>query len=341
MGAFVSASSRVFVNPFVPRPNDTADKSAEFGYGAFFERRGDADSVPYFEPPLAEYHSTRFDLRDQWGTSYPPIQTQGKIGACTAFAVCGAMECVSRLRQLMPLWSLSAFSLYAETLRASHSNGASGASGPGRAVRFRIQPAWQQTHDSNQGFARVPFRFPDRTPVFKDSEAIPITDTGSTTNEALRAATTRGVPAAALVSPELPWNTAETPEMRQSAQEHRVRLYARVHQDIASIRGALLNGLPVLITIGITARANEWMHSAALQRPTYILPTPWGPQDIGDISGAHAVLLVGYDDVARVFTVRNSWGPAWGADGHFFLTYETVLTPLWCRDFYVVQDLVA
>ncbi len=42
----------------------------------------------------------------------------------------------------------------------------------------------------------------------------------------------------------------------------------------------------------------------------------------------HAVLAVGHGAVAgeRVFLIRNSWGPAWGAAGHGWLT-ESFLTP--------------
>jgi C1A family cysteine protease len=32
----------------------------------------------------------------------------------------------------------------------------------------------------------------------------------------------------------------------------------------------------------------------------------------GNLAGAHAVLLVGYDDAGQYFTVKNSWGTGWG-----------------------------
>ena len=39
------------------------------------------------------------------------------------------------------------------------------------------------------------------------------------------------------------------------------------------------------------------------------------------VVGGHAVLAVGYDDVAQRFIVRNSWGTSWGLDGYFTMPY--------------------
>jgi C1A family cysteine protease len=38
--------------------------------------------------------------------------------------------------------------------------------------------------------------------------------------------------------------------------------------------------------------------------------------------GGHAVLAVGYDDAAKRFTVRNSWGTTWGMKGYFTMPYN-------------------
>lgn len=39
---------------------------------------------------------------------------------------------------------------------------------------------------------------------------------------------------------------------------------------------------------------------------------------------AHAVLLVGYDDVTQSFKVKNSWGADWGEAGYFRIAYDDV-----------------
>lgn len=38
--------------------------------------------------------------------------------------------------------------------------------------------------------------------------------------------------------------------------------------------------------------------------------------------GAHAVLLVGYNDAEEYFIVKNSWGTGWGEDGFFRIDYS-------------------
>ena len=40
------------------------------------------------------------------------------------------------------------------------------------------------------------------------------------------------------------------------------------------------------------------------------------------VNGGHAMVLVGYDDARREFTVRNSWGENFGDHGHFYLSYD-------------------
>lgn len=40
--------------------------------------------------------------------------------------------------------------------------------------------------------------------------------------------------------------------------------------------------------------------------------------------GGHAVEIIGYDDVAKAFIVKNSWGAGWGESGFFRIAYSEV-----------------
>jgi C1A family cysteine protease len=44
----------------------------------------------------------------------------------------------------------------------------------------------------------------------------------------------------------------------------------------------------------------------------------------GSYVGAHAVLVVGYDDTNQAFIVKNSWGSGWGEAGYFMIAYSEV-----------------
>lgn len=81
---------------------------------------------------------------------------------------------------------------------------------------------------------------------------------------------------------------------------------------IANIVQALNTGLPVVVGLG-------WPHEATLRA------APLLSQQIPQYG--HAVTLVGYrndkgkpDDTR--FQFKNSWGPAWGINGHGWVTYE-------------------
>ena len=41
-----------------------------------------------------------------------------------------------------------------------------------------------------------------------------------------------------------------------------------------------------------------------------------GPEADDPIVGGHAVVIVGHDDQAGTYKIRNSWGAAWGRNGY-------------------------
>jgi C1A family cysteine protease len=43
---------------------------------------------------------------------------------------------------------------------------------------------------------------------------------------------------------------------------------------------------------------------------------------IGTFQGAHAILIVGYDDAGQYFIAKNSWGTGWGEAGYFKVAYS-------------------
>jgi C1A family cysteine protease len=53
--------------------------------------------------------------------------------------------------------------------------------------------------------------------------------------------------------------------------------------------------------------------------------------------GGHAVCAVGYDDAARRFIVRNSWGTDWGKRGYFTMPYAYLADRNLSDDFWTVR----
>ena len=52
--------------------------------------------------------------------------------------------------------------------------------------------------------------------------------------------------------------------------------------------------------------------------------------------GYHAITIVGYDEVTRLFRCVNSWGTNWGDEGYAWLTYDFVREIVW--EAWVIYD---
>ena len=95
--------------------------------------------------------------------------------------------------------------------------------------------------------------------------------------------------------------------------------------NLLAIKSCLAAGYP--IAFGFTAYPDLQSDKVAT---TGVLPMPAkGEQPIG----GHAVLMVGYDDAAGQFKVRNSWGPGWGLSGYFLMPYAYATNPNLASDF--------
>jgi len=68
---------------------------------------------------------------------------------------------------------------------------------------------------------------------------------------------------------------------------------------------------------------------------TGIVPMP-GRND--SAQGGHAILVVGYDQPANQFIVRNSWGARWGKGGYFRIPFEYFTNPNLSDDFWLLTQ---
>ncbi len=123
--------------------------------------------------------------------------------------------------------------------------------------------------------------------------------------------------------------TTPPPAAYAAARHDRVTRYARVPTSPLAMKGALVLGFPVVV--GFSCYAGIESDQAAR---TGLVPMP-GPREAP--IGGHAVLLVGFDDTARLWHCRNSWGESWGEAGYLYLPYGYLDSPSFASDFWTIR----
>jgi C1A family cysteine protease len=118
----------------------------------------------------------------------------------------------------------------------------------------------------------------------------------------------------------------------RAARKHQALRYARVAQTEMGIQNVLAAGYP--ISFGFTVY--ESFESDVGSDGVVPMPEP----DESTLGG-HAVVTIGYKQIRRqlYFECRNSWGPDWADDGHFWLPASYVTSHSLARDFWVIEQV--
>ena len=77
---------------------------------------------------------------------------------------------------------------------------------------------------------------------------------------------------------------------------------------------SLTDNRPIVIGLEIFAGFDEVGSDGLVPMPS--------PSDIS--LGGHAMVIVGYNQTARTFTAKNSFGKGWGDNGYCYLPWEYV-----------------
>jgi C1A family cysteine protease len=112
------------------------------------------------------------------------------------------------------------------------------------------------------------------------------------------------------------------------ALDHQITSYHRI-LTIDEMRSCLADGFPFVF--GFTVY--EAFESDKVAKTGVVNMPKKGEQ----VVGGHAVMAVGYDDAKKRFTVRNSWGPAWGMKGYFTMPYAYVADRNLSDDFWTIR----
>ena len=97
---------------------------------------------------------------------------------------------------------------------------------------------------------------------------------------------------------------------------------------VQEVKRHLAAGDPVLIGVPVYPD----FHSLSESNPVY-------DDASGAVSGAHAIVIVGYDDARSAFKIINSWGTDWGIGGYGWIDYDASDSLIW--EAYVLEDVVA
>ena len=97
---------------------------------------------------------------------------------------------------------------------------------------------------------------------------------------------------------------------------------------VREVKRHLAAGDPVLIGVPVYPD----FHSLSESNPVY-------DDASGAVSGAHAIVIVGYDDARSAFKIINSWGTDWGIGGYGWIDYDASDLLIW--EAYVLEDVVA
>lgn len=106
-------------------------------------------------------------------------------------------------------------------------------------------------------------------------------------------------------------------------------MYARVPQTLDAIRDVLASNNPIVFGFTVYSSFNRVGRNG-------LVPLPAKNEKI---SGGHCVVITGYDDGKKLFTIDNSWGTSWGDSGRCYFTYDHIANTQLCSDFWTVIDV--
>ena len=160
-------------------------------------------------------------------------------------------------------------------------------------------------------------------------EGDPSADDGATIRDAIKAAAKPGICA----ETAWPYDTTKfataPPATAYGNITSRAQSYFRIDRALHAMQSCLTEGYPFIFGI------NLYQSSMTAQKTGQVDM----PAANDTLMGGHAVLAVAYDDAVQRFTVLNSLGATWGAQGYFTLPYTYFTDEKLSYDFWTIREL--
>ncbi|MCI4666278.1 MAG: C1 family peptidase [Neomegalonema sp.] len=159
-------------------------------------------------------------------------------------------------------------------------------------------------------------------------------DSGATIAESMAAVMAYGAPRADLwpYDDKERWREQPPQEVYDNASLNEVVQYARVSTG-AGVLGAVAAGFPVCF--GIFMPASAYDIAGATGEVPELSDADWASPS----AGGHAMLIVGYDLLRRLYLVRNSWGPGYGDGGYIRIPFSVMDRGAPAEGFWVLGQL--
>lgn len=160
------------------------------------------------------------------------------------------------------------------------------------------------------------------------------TDTGATIAECMAAVLAYGAPRSDLwpYDDKERWRLEPPKEVYENAILNEAVQYARVSPG-AGVLGSLAAGFPMCFGIFLPKLAYD------IAGRTGTMPELTNEQWHSPQAGGHAMLIVGYDLLRRLYLVRNSWGERWGDGGYAWIPFSVMDRGAHPESFWVIGQL--
>ncbi len=112
------------------------------------------------------------------------------------------------------------------------------------------------------------------------------------------------------------------------ALKYKVKSVKNIDNTLINMKSSLVNKQPFVVGIAVY----ESFESNTVAS-TGLVPMP---QPNEQLLGGHAILIVGYDDIKKVWIARNSWGSSWGDKGYFYLPYNYLIDDNLASDLWTI-----